>query len=71
MTIPADESRLKELIKTAIVEVLEERRDLFRPGAAGPKASDVQISMAKTIAFWTALLVIAVLLYRVFAAHPQ
>ncbi len=30
MATPVDERRLKELLKAAIVEVLEERRDLLR-----------------------------------------
>ena len=30
METPVDEGRLKELLKAAIVEVLEERRDLLR-----------------------------------------
>jgi hypothetical protein len=30
MATPIDEGRLKELLKAAVVEVLEERRDLLR-----------------------------------------
>jgi len=29
-SIPSEDERLKKLVKTALLEVLEERRDLFR-----------------------------------------
>jgi hypothetical protein len=34
MPFTADETRLKKLLKAAVIEVLEERRDLVRDGLA-------------------------------------
>jgi hypothetical protein len=81
-----DESRLKEIIKTAIVEVLEERRDLVREANAGAKQAPEHLltltsagtnaptvgPTAKTIIFWVALLMTALLLYQlmVFRTTP-
>jgi hypothetical protein len=68
-----DEVKLKEIVKAAIVEVLEERRDLMQqtvPAGSNPAIG----STAKTILFWVALLLTAVLVYQVFqlsSAHPH
>jgi len=68
MENPTDETRLKELIKTAIVEVLEEQ-GFVKPRASKPSGNASLNSTAKTIAIWAALLITAVLLYNVFS-HP-
>src|SRR5262245_6973253 len=73
-----DESRLKEVVKAAIIEVLEERRDLLRGAiasgepaqllAAGAVRPNVGMSSTvKTIIFWVVLLLTAVLLYQIVA----
>jgi hypothetical protein len=68
MTNPEDESRLKELIKTAIVEVLEEQ-GFVRPPSRKPTGNAFLNSTAKTVAVWVAIVVTAVLVYNVFS-HP-
>jgi hypothetical protein len=60
MTITPDESRLKELIKSAIVEAFDERRDLIAKPAPGLNWA----STLKTIVFWVLILATAVNLYN-------
>jgi hypothetical protein len=71
-----DESRLKEIVKAAIIEVLEERRDLLRQAAvsadltslfaASANRPNVRMnSTAKAILLWVAILLTAVLLYQI------
>jgi len=69
MENPTDETRLKELIKTAIVEVMEEQ-GFVKPRSSKPIGSASLNPMAKTIAIWAALLITAVLLYQVLVARP-
>jgi len=69
MTNPTDESRLKELIKTAIVEVLEEQ-GFVKPRAPKPFGNVSLNSTAKVIAIWVAILATTVLLYQVLLARP-
>ena len=64
MTNPTDETRLKGLIKEAIVEVMEEQ-GFLRPNALNP-GNGFRFGIAKTVAVWVAILVTAVLLYNVF-----
>ena len=77
-----DESRLKEIVKAAVIEVLEERRDLLHAAvasadptnllAAGAARPNVGMSStAKTILFWALLLLTAVFLYQVLTLRQH
>jgi hypothetical protein len=62
-----DEGKLKEIVKTAILEVLTEQRDLVRQASiASAVATGRRGTTAKVILFWVVLLLTAVLLYQVF-----
>jgi len=69
-----DEAKLKELLKSAVVEVLEERRDLVRKavteaiedmGIVSTRGSQPLNRTVKTIVFCIILLLTAILLYQV------
>jgi len=63
-----DETRLKELLKQAVVEVLEERRDLIPQTSSN--AHVISSTAIKNILFWIALLLTAVLLFQI-VQHPN
>ena len=60
MTITPDEARLKELMKSAIVEELDERQDLIGKRATGLDWANT----LKSIVFWVLILATAVELYN-------
>jgi hypothetical protein len=69
-----DEAKLKELLKSAVVEVLEERRDLVRKavteaiedmGIVSTRGSQPLNRTVKAIVFCIVLLLTAILLYQV------